>query len=94
MSQAAGNQFANMMDSDQLFETILTSFEITQRATNRLTEDYVTANDLMASNVEHIKSVARVIFMSCVGVEVVVIVMAYIIHVCVCSGFCINSEAR
>ena len=57
MAQAAGNKFANMMDSDQSFETILTSFGITQRAMNRLTKDYVTANDLMASNVEHIKSV-------------------------------------
>ena len=59
MAQAAGNQFADMMDSDQSFETILTSFGITQRATDRLTEDYVTANDLMASNVEHIKSVVN-----------------------------------
>ena len=59
MAQAAGSQFADMMDSDQSFETILTSFGITQRATNRLTEDYVTANDLMASNVEHIKSVVN-----------------------------------
>ena len=48
MAQAAGNQFADMMDSDQSFETILTSFWITQRVTNRLTEDYVMANDLMA----------------------------------------------
>ena len=48
-----------MMDSDQSFETILTSFGITQRETNRLTEDYVTANDLMASNVEQIKSVVN-----------------------------------
>ena len=47
------------MDSDQSFETILTSFGIIQRATNRLTEDYVTANDLMASNVEQIKSVVN-----------------------------------
>ena len=56
MAQAAGNQFANMMDSDQSFETILTSFGITQKTTNRLTEYYVTANDLMVSNVEQIKS--------------------------------------
>ena len=47
------------MDSDQSFETILTSFGITQRATNRLTEDYVTENELMASNVEQIKSVVN-----------------------------------
>ena len=46
-----------MMDSDQSFETILTSFGITHRATKRLTEDYVTENDLMASNVEQIESV-------------------------------------
>ena len=59
IAQAAGNKFADMMDSDQSFETILTSFGITQRATNRLTEDYVTANDLMASNVEQIKSVVN-----------------------------------
>ena len=59
MAQAAGNQFADMMDSDQSFETILTSFGITQRATNRLTEDYVTANDLMSSNIEQIKSVVN-----------------------------------
>ena len=59
MAQAAGNQFSDMMDSDQSFETILTSFGITQRATNRLTEDYVTANDLMASNFEQIKSVVN-----------------------------------
>ena len=57
MAQAAGNQFTDMMDSEQSFETILTSFGITQRATNRLTENYVTANDLMALNVEQIKSV-------------------------------------
>ena len=44
MAQVAGNQVADMMDSDQSFKTILTSFGITQRATNRLTEDYVTAN--------------------------------------------------
>ena len=56
MAQAAGNQFADMMDSDQSFETILTSFGITKRSTNRLTEDYVTANNLMKSNVEQIKS--------------------------------------
>ena len=60
MSQAAGNQFADMMDSEQSFETILTSFGITQRAMNRLTEDYVTANDLMESNVEQIKSVVNI----------------------------------
>ena len=59
MARSTGNQFADMMDSDQSFETILTSFGITQRATNRLTEDYVTANDLMASNVEQIKSVVN-----------------------------------
>ena len=59
MAQAAGNQFVDMMDSDQSFETILTSFGITQRATNSLTEDYVTENDLMASNVEQIKSVVN-----------------------------------
>ena len=59
MAQSAGNQFANMMHSDQSFETILTSFGITQRATNRLTEDYVTANDLMASKVEQIKYVVN-----------------------------------
>ena len=60
MAQAAGNQFADMMDSDQSFETILTSFGIIQRATDRLTEDYVTANDLMVSNVEQIKSVVNI----------------------------------
>ena len=59
MAQAAGNQFANMMDSDQSFEMILTSFGITQRSKNRLTEDYVTENELMASNVEQIKSVVN-----------------------------------
>ena len=59
MSQAAGNQFADMMDSYHSFETILTSFGITQRATNCLTEDYVMANDLMASKVEQIKSVVN-----------------------------------
>ena len=59
MAQAAGNQFANMMDSDQSFKTILTSFGITQRAMNRLTEYYVTPNDLMASKVEQIKSVVN-----------------------------------
>ena len=59
MAQAAGNQFADMMESDQSFETILTSFGITQRATDSLTEDYVTANDLMASNVEQIKSIVN-----------------------------------
>ena len=59
MAQAAGNQFADIKGSDQSFDTILTSFGITQRATNRLTEDYVTANDLMASNVEQIKSVVN-----------------------------------
>ena len=59
MAQAAGNQFADMMDNDQALETILTSFGITQRATNLLIEDYVTENDLMASNVEHIKSVVN-----------------------------------
>ena len=59
MAQAAENQIADMMDSDQSFETILTSFGITQRATNRLTEDYVTVNDLMASNIEQIKSVVN-----------------------------------
>ena len=47
------------MDSDQSFETNMTSFRITQRATNRLTEDYATENDLMASNVEQIKSVVN-----------------------------------
>ena len=61
MAQAAGNQFANMMDSDQSFETILTSFGITQRATNRLTEEYVTENDLMASKVEQIKYVVNLL---------------------------------
>ena len=60
MAQAAGNKFANMMDSDQSFETILIIFGITQRATNRLTEDYVTANDLMASSVEQIKYVVNI----------------------------------
>ena len=59
MARAAGNQFANMMDRDQSFVTILASFGITQRATNRLTEYYVTSNDLMASNVEQIKSVVN-----------------------------------
>ena len=59
MAQAVGNQFVDMMDSDQSFKTILTSFGITQRATNRLTEDYVTENDLMASNVKLIKSVVN-----------------------------------
>ena len=59
MAQAAGNQFSDMMESDHSFETILTSFGITQRTTNRLTEDYVTANDLMVSKVEQIKSVVN-----------------------------------
>ena len=60
LAQAAGNQFVDMMDSDQEFVTILTSFGITQRSTNRLTEDYVTENDLMASNTEQIKSVVNI----------------------------------
>ena len=55
MAQASVNQFSDMMDSDHLFETILTSFGITQIAKKCLTEDYVTANDLMVSNVEQIK---------------------------------------
>ena len=59
MAQAAGNQFADMMDSYHSFETILTSFGITQRAKNCLTEDYVMANDIMASKVEQIKSVVN-----------------------------------
>ena len=59
MAHAAGNQFVDMMDSDQSFVTILTGFGITQRATNHLTEDYVTANDLMVSNAEKIQSVVN-----------------------------------
>ena len=46
-----------MMEDDDSFEEISTSFGISQRAINHLTEDYVMANDLMASNVEQIKSV-------------------------------------
>ena len=60
IAQAAGNQFVDMMDSEKSFVMILTSFGITQRETNRLTEDYVPANDLMVSNAEQIKSVVNI----------------------------------
>ncbi len=52
---AANN--VNLMDNIQSFGTILLNFSLSARAKDRLTEDYPTANDLMASNVAQIKSV-------------------------------------
>ena len=46
-----------MMEDIQSFGQILTNFGLTARAKNCLTEDFPTANDLMASNVEQITSV-------------------------------------
>ena len=54
---AAEMNNVNMMEDIQSFGQILTNFGLTARAKNRLTEDFPTANDLMASNVEQIKSV-------------------------------------
>ena len=48
--------FNNMMEHNPYFGTILVNFGLSQRAKNRLTEDFPTANDLMASNLEQIKS--------------------------------------
>ena len=56
MAAAAINN-VNMMEDIQSFGTILINFRLTQRVKNRPTEDFPTANDLMASNVEQIKSV-------------------------------------
>ena len=56
MAAAAINN-VNMMEDIQSFGQILNNFGLTARAKNRLTEDFPTANDLMASNVEQIKSV-------------------------------------
>jgi len=54
---AAEMNNVNMMEDIQSFGQILNNFGLTARAKNRLTEDFPTANDLMASNVEQIKSV-------------------------------------
>ena len=56
MAAAAVNN-VDMMDNIPSFRTILINFGLSQRAKNCLTEDFPTANDLMASNVEQIKSV-------------------------------------
>ena len=45
------------MEDIPSFGTILVNFGLTQRAKDCLTEDFPTSNDLMASNVEQIKSV-------------------------------------
>ena len=49
--------FNNIMEDDPSFGNILNNFGLSLRARNRLTEDFPTANDLMASNLEQIKSV-------------------------------------
>ena len=47
----------NMMEDIASFKTILIKCRLSQNATNRLMEDFSAANDLMAPNVEQIKSV-------------------------------------
>ena len=47
----------NMMEDNPAWIVILADFGLAVRSIDRLTEDYSTANDLMASNVEQIKSV-------------------------------------
>ena len=54
---AAANANIDMMEDDQSFENILDNFGLSQRARNRLLEDFPTANDLMASNTDQIKAV-------------------------------------
>ena len=53
----AAPQVTNMMTDEPSWLTILDNFGLSNRARNRLAEDYVTANDLMASNVAQITSV-------------------------------------
>ena len=47
----------NMMEDNPAWMVILANFGLAVRSIDRITEDYSTANDLMASNVEQIKSV-------------------------------------
>ena len=47
----------NMMEDNPAWIVILANFGLAVRSIDRLTEDHSTANDLMASNVEQIKSV-------------------------------------
>ena len=42
----------NMMEDNPAWIVILANFGLAVRSIDRLTEDYLTANDLMASNVE------------------------------------------
>ena len=57
---AQANQDGNMMEHDDSFEDILINFGITNRAIVHLTEDYGTANDLLASDVKQIKSLVNI----------------------------------
>ena len=57
----------NMMEDIPSFRTILVNFGLIQRAKDRLTEVFPTANELMASNVEQIKSVVT-IKTKCIGI--------------------------
>ena len=54
---ATVTNYVNMMEDITSFETILLNFGLSQKANNRLTEDFPTANNLMASNAEQNKSV-------------------------------------
>ena len=56
-NMAAPLNNVDLMDDEPSFGTILLNFGLSLRARNHLTEDYPTANDLMASNVDQIKSV-------------------------------------
>ena len=47
----------NMMEDNLAWIAILANFGLAVRSIDRITEDYSTANDLMASNVEQIKYV-------------------------------------
>ena len=51
--------FNNIMDHGPSFGNILINFGLSQKAKSRLTEDFPTATDLMASNLEQIKSVVN-----------------------------------
>ena len=44
--------FNNIMDHGPSFGNILINFGLSQKAKSRLTEDFPTATDLMASNLE------------------------------------------
>ena len=56
---AAATPFVNMMEHEFAWTVILSNFGLSARSITRLTENHVTANDLVASKIEQVKPVVN-----------------------------------